>query len=331
MNAPLPTSTHDPSILLRVRGLRKAWGASVAVDGLDLDVPRGSVFGLLGPNGAGKSTTFGMLCGWLRPDAGTVEVLGLPPTRLWQRPGRVAALPQDASFPAQVSVLEQLAHFARLSGVPRAAATDEARRVLREVGLQDASHLRGSQLSHGMHKRVGLAQALVGDPDLLLLDEPTSGLDPRTSREIKDRIAALAPRRTVLLSSHNLSEVQEICTHGAILDHGRLTIAGPITDLTRRGAEYTILLRGDLSEARRIVASLGHHVVTTTQDADIATLQIRPPDGSDLADMISECLRALLDHDLRILEVQRGTSLERAFLELTAPGRTRPSAAPPAP
>lgn len=311
--------------VIRLRGVRKLYGKTAAVDGLDLDVPRGSVFGLLGPNGAGKSTTFGMLCGWIHPTSGTTEVLGVTGSQLHTLRGRVAAQPQDAHFPASVSIRLQLAHFARLSGVPANRADAEALRVLEIVGLTDAANKTGAQLSHGMHKRVGLAQALVGEPEVLFLDEPTSGLDPRTAHLIKQRIAALAPKATVVLSSHNLVEVQEICTHGAILDHGRLTISGTIQDLTRRGAEFTLRLVGDV--ARALQALQGEFGSTEVRLGDPDTIIVRHPADVPSAVPISAALRLVLAEGLLVSDVTRGTSLERAFLEFTD-GVGAPQASP---
>lgn len=312
----LPT-TNDP--VIQVRGLRKVYGAKVAVDALDLDVPRGSVFGLLGPNGAGKSTTFGVLCGWQSADAGDVRILGTPPARLHELRGRVAALPQDAHFPATMRLDEQLTHFARLQGLAPNVALAEARRALEAVGLADSAHLRGSELSHGMHKRAGLAQALLGSPEVLLLDEPTSGLDPRTARAIKDLIASLAPRATVLLSSHNLAEVQELCTHAAILDHGRLSLTGSMDALVRRGTEFSVLLAEPSAAGVRALTQAGFEVLDPKSPTSV-TLRVRAPEGHPDRTAIPDALRALLKAGAAVLEVRRGTSLEAAFLEQTAQG-----------
>lgn len=302
-------------LAVQIRGLRKRYGQQFAVDGLNLDVPRGSVFGLLGPNGAGKSTTFGICCGWLRPTEGSVTVLGVPADEVWRLQGRVAALPQDAHFPANVTIRRSLAHFARLSGVAPAQVDAAVQEALERVGLVDAAQKTGAQLSHGMHKRVGLAQALLGPPEVVFLDEPTSGLDPRTAHEIKTLIASLAPRTTVILSSHNLAEVEAICTHGAILDHGRLTIVGPIEQLTRRGGELRIVTTGlresALSRVRAIQA-LGD------VRRDEETLIVQFGGAIEPQQVVRSVLTCLFEQDIGVLEVHRGTSLERAFLEFTA-------------
>jgi ABC-type multidrug transport system ATPase subunit len=304
--------------VVELEGLRKVYGRTVAVADLNLAIPRGALFGLLGPNGAGKSTTFGVLCGWLRQTAGTSSVLGTSSARLHTLGGRVAALPQDASFPRQVSVRSQLLHFGRLSGLSRHEAGREASRVLEAVGLPDVGSRRGHELSHGMLKRVGLAQALIGKPEVVFLDEPTSGLDPASARKIKDVIAAMVPSCTVVLSTHNLAEVQELCSHGAILDRGRLVVAGTIDDLTRRGAELTFEIReGAQLPIAELYAAFGDDAV----EAQPRMLRVRFSSQEEPADAIRRALEILLAHNVAILGVHRGTTLETAFLEATSLAR----------
>ena len=308
---------------IQINGLHKRYGATVAVQHLTLEIPKGSVFGLLGPNGAGKSTTFGILCGWLRATSGSATVLGVAPTQLSTLRGRVAVLPQDAHFPPQIPVRDQLAHFGRLMGLGAAAARDEALRALGLVGLAQTASMRGFELSHGMLKRVGLAQTLVGRPDVVFLDEPTAGLDPKSARQVKDLIAGLSPEATVVLSSHNLVDVQEICTHGAILDKGRLALGGTIDRLTRRGAEINIELKpGAAVPIDQLRAAFGESSVEIEDGVD---LRIQFDPQRDVSEVIGEAVRLLLDHGTPMLAVQRGMSLETAFLEATGDEAPSPS------
>jgi ABC-2 type transport system ATP-binding protein len=299
---------------VEAQSLTKYYGSLCAVDQLDLSVEEGTIFGLLGPNGAGKSTTFGVLCGWLAPTSGAARVLGVDSRELYRLRGRVGALPQDALFPPQMSVAAQLAHYGRLAGLPGPHARAEVERVLDRVGLPEAAQVRSAALSHGQRKRVALAQALIGEPSLLLLDEPTAGLDPKAARGVRDLIRSLAPASTVVVSSHNLAEIQEICSHGAILDHGRCIVAGTIDALTLRGAEITIETRpeavipwGALREA------FGPEAV---REGEPGHIQIAVTSG-DVADVIAAALRVLLDAGTPILGVDRGQSLEQRFLALT--------------
>ncbi len=300
---------------IEIRGLRKTYGSMVALNGLDLSVPTGSVFGLLGPNGAGKSTTFGMLCGWLQPTSGTATVLGTPCNQLHRLNGRVTALPQDAQFPRSMPIRHQLAHFARMRGMSGSAARTEADRVLAIVGLQDARSKRGNQLSHGMAKRAGIAQALVGKPEVVFLDEPTAGLDPKNAHTIRDIIQRLAPAATVVVSSHNLAEIQSICTHGAILDHGHLTASGRIGDLTAQGELLVIVSRpGANVPVAALEQTFGAGTIAVSPDMHI---EVRFPAGRDPAEVTAAALGVLLQAGVPILEVRQGTSLEDAFLKLT--------------
>ncbi|MEE8408388.1 MAG: ABC transporter ATP-binding protein [Myxococcota bacterium] len=302
-------------VVVRIKGLRKCYGRIVALDGMDLEVPRGALYGLLGPNGAGKSTTFGILCGWLQPTAGCAHVLGTPCDSLHRLRGRVAALPQDATFPRQVPVHSQLTHYGRLSGLDRKKARSEADRVLEQVDLEDVAPRKGYELSHGMLKRVGLAQALIGSPEVIFLDEPTAGLDPASSRHIKDVIASKATTATVIISSHNLAEIQEICSHGAILDRGHLVVDGTIDDLTRRSAEVEVEIR---EGATVPVDALRQAFGADHVDTQARFIRISFSNQDDVAWVIGKALRILLDHDVPVLGVRRGTTLETAFLEATS-------------
>jgi ABC-2 type transport system ATP-binding protein len=300
---------------IRANALTKRYGRVVAVDSLDMEVPRGAVFGLLGPNGAGKSTTFGIMCGWLHADAGSVTVLDTPSRELSRLQGKVTAMPQDAAFPPQVAVHRQLAYYGVLSGLDAIAADREASRVLELVGLRDASNRRGNQLSHGMLKRVALAQALIGNPEVVFLDEPTAGLDPASARHIKDIVASLAHDATVVISSHNLAEIQEICTHGVILDKGKRVAAGTIGELTHRGTEINIEIgEGTPPPLSTLTEAFGADFVTLV---DPRTLRVVCSAKADVAQVIGQALRILLDHGTPILGLRRGSSLESAFLEAT--------------
>ena len=308
--------SHSDAVI-SINALTKFYGDKCAVNTLSLEVPRGAVYGLLGPNGAGKTTTFSILASILRPSSGSARILGVEVGNLYSLRGRVAVLPQDAWFPAQVTIASQLAHYARLMGMDDRAATSEAARVLAEVGLTDSATKRGSELSHGMTKRVGIAAALIGNPEVLLLDEPTTGLDPRSAFHIKEIIARQAPRATVLVSSHQLADVQEICTHGAILDHGKLVQAGTIGELTRQGQELSLELgRGAPVPLTELMAALGGDAkaeLTALTDLRIAYDARRDP-----AEAIAIVLRLLLEHQVPILGLRRGTSLEKAFMAMTS-------------
>ncbi len=305
---------------IELTDVSKTYGKVCALDHLSLKIPQGAVFGLLGPNGAGKSTTFGIIAGWRKSDSGTVSVLGQPVKELPHLHGAVAALPQDAVFPKQLSVASQLHYFGRLMGMSGQEAQSETNRVLDLVRLPDVKQSKGSELSHGMLKRVGIAQALLGQPQLILLDEPTAGLDPASARQIKDIIGTLAPKATVVISSHNLAEIQEVCTHGAILAKGKLTASGTMAAITQQGAEIYFDLEANAQLPLQVLwDTFGtdnvKHELTGDKNATLCIVFSNEVKSSDI---IAKASTILFEHQVAILGVRQGKSLESAYMELTS-------------
>lgn len=217
----------EPSI--RVRGLTKRYEERAVVDGLELEVARGEVFGLLGPNGAGKTTTILMLLGLIEPSAGSVEILGLDPTRASLAvKSRVGYLPDAVGFYDTMTGRQNLAFTARLNGLDQETATRRIDDALHDVGLTEAADRPAGQYSRGMLQRLGIADALIKDPAVLILDEPTTAIDPEGVGEILGLIRRLADERgvTVLLSSHLLHQVQAVCDRVAIFIDGRVVASG---------------------------------------------------------------------------------------------------------
>ena len=212
-------------LALRVEGAQKFYGSVRALDGATFKVRPGSIAALIGPNGAGKTTLFSLVCGFCSADGGTVEVLGGPPDPTRLR-GRLSALPQDALLGRDLPVREQLRFLARLGGVPDAKADDEVLRVLDIVGLRELAERKAGEMSHGQQKRIGVAQAFLGAPDLILLDEPTAGLDPRNAAELRDVIRGQRGQRAIVVSSHNLQELEEMCDEATFIEAGRTVDAG---------------------------------------------------------------------------------------------------------
>lgn len=206
-----------------------------AVDGLSLSVEKGEVFGLLGPNGSGKSTTIKMILGLLGPTSGDVRLFGKKPQSIEAR-AKIGYLPELSYLHSCLTPRETLAYYAGLFGMPAALRRDRTAALLRRVGLDGRAADRPvGEFSKGMARRVGLAQALLNDPELVILDEPTSGLDPVGRREVKDLVRELgAEGRTVLLSSHLLAEAEDVCTRVAILVDGRVRAEGRLADLLER-------------------------------------------------------------------------------------------------
>jgi ABC-type multidrug transport system ATPase subunit len=311
--AATPGTPAAPAI--ETRGLSRRFGAVEAVRDLSLVVPAGSVCGLVGPNGAGKTTTLSLLSGFLRPTTGTVQVLGCDAHDREALGARVAALPQDAPLPAGMTALGALNYWAELGGLPPSRAREEARRALEIVGLTAMADRRCEHLSHGTAKRVALAQAFLGEPELLLLDEPWAGLDPRAAHEIREIVRARRGRATVLVSSHDLAQLEELCDYVAILDRGRLAQQGPVSEVTGRGDLVRVLLAD--AEAAAVLAAV--RLLPFAADAVFAAerrvLQVRLA-GRPAEDAVPELLRAVLGAGGRVLEVSRGRRLEERVLEI---------------
>jgi len=235
------TRKEGGNATLEAEGLRKVFRdfwkrpRTVAVDGVSLRAGPGEVIGLLGPNGSGKSTTIKMILGLLQPSAGRVRLFGLDPSSPAAR-ARLGYLPELSNLHKFLTPRETLAYYAGLFGMPASIRRDRTAALLRRVGLDGRAADRPvGEFSKGMARRVGLAQALLNDPELVILDEPTSGLDPVGRREVKDLVRELgAEGRTVLLSSHLLAEAEDVCTRVAILVDGRVRAEGRLADLLER-------------------------------------------------------------------------------------------------
>jgi ABC-2 type transport system ATP-binding protein len=245
------------------RGLTKRFGGGsgvLAVEALDLDVPAGSVFGLLGPNGAGKTTTLRLVTGLAHPTAGTVTIDGRPVTGdgAAERRG-IGVLDQDPRYYGWMTGRELVELAGRLQGLTSRDARARAAATLEVVGLADAARRRVAGYSGGMRQRLGIAQALVATPRLLILDEPVSSLDPEGRRDLLALIADLRASATVIFSTHVLSDIERICDRVGILDTGHLVTEGPLTDLLARFAQPLYRLDpepGQAAEIESLVASL---------------------------------------------------------------------------
>jgi len=238
-----PSALRNPpsnEVIVAVRGLTKVfkdfWGRpkARAVDNVDFEVRRGEVFGLLGPNGSGKSTTVKMLLGLLYPTKGHIEVFGHSPRHVATK-SRIGYLPEESYLYRYLNSHETLDFFGKLFSLNNTERNNRSEQLLEMVGLTQTRTRAVGEFSKGMQRRIGLAQALINDPDLVILDEPTAGLDPIGCREVKDLIVALARRgKTVILSSHLLADVEDVCDRVVIYYGGRIQAMGTLKDLLAR-------------------------------------------------------------------------------------------------
>jgi ABC-2 type transport system ATP-binding protein len=300
------------SAVIRIEGLRKTYrrlrgGTTVALDGLDLEVPEGGVFGFLGPNGAGKTTTIRCLLGLVAPTAGRVSLVGSDVPRdlpsVIRRVGSIVETP--ALFP-RFTGRRNLEVLARIDGIGRKAVDD----VLDRVGLGDRGNDLVKTYSLGMKQRLGIGAALLKDPAVLVLDEPANGLDPAGIVEVRELLRRLgAEGRTVFVSSHILSEIQQTADRVAILARGRCVRDGAVADvLASRGGEGLIARLRDLEAGRAALAEAG---ITATVAGDAIRVAVAPTEGERISRTLAE--RGLYVTELRREEVD----LETVFLELT--------------
>lgn len=245
--------------VIQTKELTKKYGTFTAVDHLNLEVRAGEVFGLLGPNGAGKTTTILMLLGLTEPTSGSVRVLGLDPARQpLSVKSRVGYLPDQIGFYDELTAQENLTYITHLNGIPGAQIEQRVDEALKRVGLEDVANKRVSTFSHGMRQRLGLADILVKQPQLIIMDEPTSGLDPEASHEFLEMIRGLKEEGiTILLSSHLLYQVQAVCDRVGLFNHGQMVLKGTVKELAQRvlGGAYRIVVDAD-GEQPAIVKAL---------------------------------------------------------------------------
>lgn len=294
------------SHVIETTSLTKHYGSIVAVDGLSMSVPRGHVFGLLGPNGSGKTTTMSMLLGLVRPTSGGFNLFGSS-DGLEAALHRVGAIIESPSFYPYMTGRQNLLYFQGISG---RGSSDEIDGLLDKVGLTGREDHKFRTYSLGMKQRLGLAYALLGDPELLFLDEPTNGMDPAGMAEVRDLIRSLGTGgRTVLLSSHLLHEVEQVCDSVAILSRGKLIAQGDVADLLRSQDEIR-LQTTDNDKAVDVLSALGW-----IDDVKIEDDEVVVGASSDRAPELSTVLGR---SEVFVTNISTGQkSLESYFLEVT--------------
>jgi ABC-2 type transport system ATP-binding protein len=301
-----------PVDVIEVAGLRKEYrrlrgGAQVAVDGLDLAVPEGGVFGFLGPNGAGKTTTIRCLLGLVAPTAGTCRLLGTDVGGgLYQVIGRVGSIVETPALFPTITGRRNLELLGRLHGIGRRRVAE----TLERVGLAERGDDLVKRYSLGMRQRLGLAAALLKDPEVLILDEPANGLDPAGIKEVRDLLRGLGGEgRTVFVSSHLLSEVRQTCDRVAILARGRCVAAGPVAQVLANGHRAGLLVRlDDLDRGQAVLAAAG---IPAAADGEVLRVALSPEEASSVT-------KALAGQGLYLTELRPDEAdLETVFLELT--------------
>jgi ABC-2 type transport system ATP-binding protein len=329
----------NSEVVVAVRGLTKIfkdfWGRSKAraVDNVDFEVRRGEVFGLLGPNGSGKSTTVKMLLGLLNPSKGHIEVFGHSPRHVATK-SRIGYLPEESYLYRYLNSYETLDFFGNLFNLPAKERQQRADQLLDMVGLTQTRTRAVGEFSKGMQRRIGLAQALINDPDLVILDEPTAGLDPIGCREVKDLIIALARRgKTVILSSHLLSDVEDVCDRVVIYYGGKIQAMGTLKDLLAKPDSVRLTMpplpretmEKVLALIRKDVAEERIRIDTPTQNLESYFLEVvqkarqsAETSGATSGNKVAAYLRG---------NVEEKPTTEKVLERLTLPAQTPAAAA----
>ena len=305
-------------LALQLQGVVKRYGRRAALNGLDLDVPCGALFGLVGSNGAGKTTCMAVSLGLLKHQAGAVRVLDEGPFDPDRHAGRATLLPQDSRLPPHATVEGLLAYYAELQGVAageRRACVDD---VLGWTNLCAQRRAQIRTLSHGMLRRVAVAQAFLGHPELVLLDEPLSGLDPREVIRVRDLIRERRGRQTIVISSHNLHEIEALCDEAAFIEAGRRVHQSAVAGITERHSRIAYQLEPGTTLPPDI-ANLDP-AWTVEWEPQTGQLTVSFAGGAvHTADVNAVVLAALLRANARILEVRCGSRLEQAYMAMTTP------------
>ncbi len=295
-------------VVLEAQGLRKVYGKTVAVDDLTLSMERGEVLGFLGPNGAGKTTTMKMLVGLVHPTAGQARVLGRPPGDPAVM-GKIGFLPEHFRFHPWLTAAGFLDFHARLLHMPTERRRKRIPELLEQVGLADRARSRLAEFSKGMLQRIGLAQALLNEPEVVFLDEPTSGLDPLGRREVRELIGELRRNGvTVFLNSHLLSEVEMSCDRVAIIKRGRVVRTGTLDELAGAALEVEVRAGEVTPEVRAGLERWGQVI---REERDLLTLTVAD------REVLPAIARHLVEGGARLYAMApRRLSLEELFMRI---------------
>jgi ABC-2 type transport system ATP-binding protein len=305
---------------LRTQHLTKVYGQLIAVNDLDLEVPSGAIYGLLGPNGAGKTTTLRLLLGLQRPTAGQAEVFGQPAgVNATSVRRQIGYLPTHPSFPGHLYPIEYLDLLGQLCRMPAELRRPRLTSLLRAVGLGSATEQRIQTFSTGMRTRLGIAASLLADPPLLLWDEPTAGLDPAARRFTLNLIRDLARTRTILVATHILSDIDQICDHVGVMLEGRMIFSGTMQAMKRRMCldEFCLEVEGDDESVQRLTAQAAGLQTVTVAFRPPRTLVVQTGDGHSRAAALAEVLHLVDAAGCCLHAIHSGQNeTESAYLQL---------------
>jgi len=303
------------SNLLEISGVHKHYGSTKALVNISLKIEQAAAIGLVGKNGAGKTTLLSILSGALRPSSGEVLILGETPQTI-ATTGKLNILPQDATFKKGIPVKKQLVLFARLQGMSQVHAESELDALLSELGECDFVNKAPEQLSYGQRKRVGIVQAFLGKPQLVILDEPTAGLDPVVANDVRKLIRKLSRDSAFIISSHNLYEIEDICSSVIILDKGKLLANKAISELASKDSSISISLNRAPEEA--LLSALKD--IDTVNEIQLDSVNneklILQLSSQEMDELQLRIQRTIMEQGYTITEFSRGKALIDGMMDL---------------
>ena len=304
------------SAAVSIKGLVKQYKNLRALNGLELEIPRGSICALVGSNGAGKTTLMSIASGLIKPDAGSCNIFGDGLFNPAKHAGRVAILPQDSVPPRYARVDHTLYYYAQLQGLHGAAAKEAVREVLRWVNLEDRLTSSVRALSHGMLRRFTVAQAFLGNPELVLLDEPMSGLDPVEVNNLRNLIISRRNKQTIVISSHILHELESVCDRAVFIEKGQLVRQDAMAHITRLGQQINFHLTAT-PPLDALKSQLPDHEIEFDQATGILHIHLasNETEAPDIGEINHQVITVLQSSDCRILEIAQGSNLEQEYLK----------------
>lgn len=305
------------SSLLEITDLSKRYGRTTALTSINLEIKQPAAIGLVGKNGAGKSTLLSILSGALRPNSGSIRILGETPQTI-ATTGKLSILPQDATFKKGIPVNKQLLLFARLQGMSKSEAGTAVNDLLAAMGDASFVNKAPETLSYGQRKRLGIVQAFLGKPQLVILDEPTAGLDPVVANEVRLLIRRLSGESAFIISSHNLYEIEDICSSVIILDKGKLIACKPISEIANKSSSLNLNLTLNRKADEKLVQAL----VQLDGIKDVALDKLNQEkmnlslDSENMDEMQLTIQRLIMDQGYAITDLSRGKALIDGMMDL---------------
>ena len=314
----------EPQHTIQIENLEHRFGTKVALSNINWRLPQKGIVGLVGPNGAGKTTLFSLIAGFLRVQSGKIKILGSSSPGQASLAGRMGVMPQDAIFAKDISILDQLLYLLKLDGITGASAESRVFAIMKRVGLEKEIHRGASTLSHGMGKRLGVAQSLLGLPEIVLLDEPTAGLDPANARQIREFMREVGKSALVIVSSHNLIELQDLIDEVGVIVDGKLVASGTVEEVTQRDRRFEVTFGVPVTPEMLVQIDQLDAVQSVNFDSYQMSIDLDASGETGLDQALLTLQQKLVDLGTPAYELREGASLEQAYMRLTSAPKSTP-------